>query len=127
MKKTDRLKAYASEPYQKATGVKTIQLRGNCDCLIINRLKYKEKYTNQQHAYSIFNGITFNPDIKVTNTCGIVQCIKKEHLLAVYKPNKEDAQYIKDNRSMYSIEELAFFVKTPVQLLQDYLNSQLDK
>lgn len=120
MKKKYRLKYSAKDEYQKAVGVKTIQLRGSCDCLIINRLKYKDTYTNQQHAYSVYNNTPINKAIKVTNTCGIEQCIKKEHLVAKYHPTKDDIEYIKLNKMM-GIDYLSHVLKIPEDLLQEFL------
>lgn len=117
-----KLKATGKDAFQKKTGIKTILLTGGSDCLIIGRKKYKNAYSNQLHAYCVYSGKPINSRIKVTNTCGVTQCVKEEHLIPCYKPTKDDIEYIRANKMMGS-DYLSHVLNIPKNLFESYLQS----
>lgn len=111
-------------PFSSLSGIMAIEGRGNDGCLLVDQESVGGRPI-QVYAFNIY----FSPKkkisrwVKVTSTCGFQNCVKKEHLKAVYSPKKEDLKYIKDNGVFYTTEELAFRLKVPEEVMRDFFTS----
>lgn len=126
MKRRYHLKSQANSPlFQKLTGIETFEVLGRGNCEIVKILS-QIRLPIQRYAFGIFQeNIDYakNSCIKITPTCGILNCVKKDHLKAVYEPTKKDAQYIKDYLNIDGVDRLAHVFNAPISLLEDYLKT----
>lgn len=99
MNKKNYNKSKAKNYFTKETGIPAVQLTGSSHCLIVDRktvaasLKSGEKAGEKVSLplalaayYYLGNDID---DIKVTQTCGVDQCVHQHHLVAESKDKKK--------------------------------------
>ncbi len=125
MKRKYRLKKRADNDYTAQTGKEAYTLHGGSAC-VVAVYKMFGNLTCQQYAYYIFNlkdlNLPFNTKIKVSSTCGATNCVNRDHLVAVYKPSKENQQYITDYLKTDGISVIAHNLQVSKELLQTYLD-----
>lgn len=123
MKKKYRIKKTAKNIFTALSGKDAFQMFGGSNCLIVKNLTVSGKQNVQRYAYSLYQEETYilNKFIKITCTCGVANCIKKEHLIAEYIPSKEEIEYINTYKDVDGIEVLAHNIKVPVELLTKFL------
>lgn len=114
MKKIYRLRKSATNPFTKITGIKAIQITGGSNCLIsiqktvtslprmvdrpisIKRTAAFFYLTSPEilksfgfelkvKPYNIYN-FTQDDILKVTQTCGVLECVHPDHLTIKIKP-----------------------------------------
>jgi hypothetical protein len=128
MRAKQRLKKTGDNEYTRATGNRAYTLKGGSNCVVsaIDSV-YSNKYKVQPHAYYIFNhkdiDLPFNPHIKITTTCGATNCVNRDHLIATYKPSKEDREYLKDWYKPANHDDMAQKLSVLPSLLSQYLAS----
>lgn len=115
----------ADNDFTKATGIEAIAVIGQLKCLVVKKLQYKS-IPIQRLAYAIYHypESKGNNAIKVTSTCGVANCVLKDHLRAIYKPTKKDIEYIHDNMGSPGIEFLSHVMKVSLPMLKDWWESQ---
>jgi hypothetical protein len=122
MKRKYRIKKLVrSTEFSKLSGVDSFEVDGGTQCHIVRSLTTKGM-PSSKYAYFLFIGnLSLNSDIRVKTTCGVKNCVKKEHLVAEYFPNKKDKEYIDMYYKLDGIEQLAHVFVVPVDLLEKYL------
>lgn len=123
-----RIQKHSKIPFTRLTGVECVEVMGGDNCLV-SKLKSHKRIPIQQYAYYIHNdmfGIEYNPKVHIKSTCGVANCIKKEHLQGTYKPYKEDQKYIADNIKTTGLSHMAHMLKVTPELLQHYLDTHID-
>ncbi len=121
-----RLKNTADNEYTALTGIMAFQLMGGSNCLIVRYPTKGRGVATHRFAYGLYNSKYakhFNKYVKVTTSCGVLNCVKKEHLHAIYKPSKKEADYIALYIKIDGIEDLAHKQGIPIDLLQSYLDT----
>lgn len=112
-----RLKKNAKNGFTALTGIEAFQMLGGSDCLIVKNKSVKG-YNPLRYAYMKYCGMNgINENISVKNSCGVLNCVKKEHLIAVFNPTIEDKEYIRVYSKVNTKEELAHWFKVPIELL----------
>lgn len=129
MNKKNRQKhAVNASDFQRATGILTIEQRGGSNCLLIDQIAVNNK-SPQRVAYSIYTETlkTFNlsTNIHIFTSCGVENCISKDHIKAIYKPTKPNIKYIQDHSHEYrnDLPELARLMQVPTILFLEYLDT----
>ena len=101
MKKKYRVRKSAQNEFSAITGREAIQLSGSSDCLISPHTTTGEGVSIQHLAYDAYyrpgedvirrkKSDMLHRSVKVRAICGVDQCVKKEHLEAVFKPTKKE-------------------------------------
>src|SRR5574343_357430 len=119
MRKKYRIKNRANNnEFSALSGIEAFELLGGQNCLIT-----KSKNT-QPIAYELYRNIQkMSKKIKVYSTCGIKNCVKKDHLIAIYKPTKKETEYIKTYAKIDGSEQLAHVLKVPRDLMENYIKT----
>lgn len=121
-KRRIQLKVSASE-FSRLSGTDTFEIYGGSNCVIVRALtQTKKSIPSPKYAYLIYNlhGAN-NGDIRVKTTCGVQNCVTREHLIAEYFPNTKDKEYIDTYYKIDGVEQLAHNLKVPVDLLEKYI------
>jgi len=121
MKRHYRIKKNAQNEFERLTGKETAQLSGIIDCIIYKKKTIGNKPAKEV-AYCLYNEIDkIGANIKIVQTCGIDQCVKNEHLVASFSPNKKDADYIKTYIKIDGAEQLAHSFGVTLELFNYYI------
>lgn len=101
---------------------RTISSIGGLGCILTKYTKTCRGVSLQQYAYWLFHKdtdfISPNKNIKVTPSCGVLNCVKKEHLTAEFVPSKDNLEYLKD----WGIADYtAHTLNIPQSLLNQYV------
>ncbi len=117
-----------STEFSKLSGIDSYENHGGFNCAITRALTFSKKEFSYikipapKYAYYIYNGIhDNNGDIRVKTTCGVQNCVTKDHLIPEYFPNKKDIEYINTYLKIDGIEVIAHNLKVPIDLLENYL------
>lgn len=107
-------------PFQSLSGVETFEVQGGNHCHVVKILA-QERIPIQRYAYGLYTRLEYaqNYSIKITATCKVTNCVKQEHLKAIYQPTKTEAEYIYDYHKIDGISSLAQKLAVPEQLLID--------
>lgn len=111
MKRIYRQRKSADNEYTALTGIMAFKMNGGSNCLLI-RFGSKKK---QKDAFSMYRDEFYklNRNIKVTSTCGVLNCVKKDHLVAKYYPSKKEKEYIE----IYGKEVASNSLNVPIEML----------
>jgi len=127
--RSKQLQLHANTPFTALTGIETFIVHNDNECHITKALTHKD-HPIQSHAYGLYSGIypkyKYNHKIKVTNTCGVKNCVKQDHLQAVYHPSKDDIERLTTYLRFSTIESLAHQLDVTPQLLQQYIDTHID-
>lgn len=96
MKKKYRIKKSAKNEFSALTGLPATQLSGSCDCLVAHQLTCSPSATTahipsnspvaiHRFAYSVYHQIPLHKIERVVQSCGVDQCVKREHLIGTLK------------------------------------------
>lgn len=117
-----------STEFSKLSGIDSYENLGGSNCVItrtptLTRKSFLYKQIPApKYAYYIYNGIhDNNGDIRVKTTCGVDNCVTRDHLIATYFPKKTDIEYIDQYLKIDGIEVLVHTLKVPIDLLEKYL------
>lgn len=122
MKRKYRLKKTAKNPFTALCGKRAFELFGGTNCLVTESVTTTGSMDIKKYAYFLYLDFkNQNKDIRVTSTCGVANCVKKDHLVAEYSPSKADLEYINTYKDVDGIEVLAHNMKVPVDLLTKFL------
>ncbi len=88
---------------------------GATNCILATKLTHKG-IKIQLYAYCIYNDYVFNTTIKVVSSCNILNCVKREHLIAYYCPTKGENDYILSYLKIDGHEHLANSYNVPLSL-----------
>lgn len=99
MKRKYLLKKHASNEFMALFGIEAFPLLGGSNCLIVKHLTYNGHPIQRVAYLGYISSLTHQGTsaIKVNATCGIANCVLRDHLIASYKPTKKDQEYIRDN------------------------------
>ncbi len=125
MKKRRRIKENATNEFSRLSGIETFDIiknDGKIEHFITKKLTHS-RMPIQGYAYRLYTDTEYNPSIKIESSCGLLNCVYKDHLIASYSPTRVDKAYILSNASLYSLSELADILKAPADLLSIYLNN----
>lgn len=101
--------------------METFEVLGHDHCHVVKILTPK-RIPIQRYAYGIYlNNLAYaqNYSIKITAICNVTNCVKPEHLKAVYEPTKKEAEYIYDYYKIDGIPALAQKLAVSETLLVD--------
>lgn len=116
-------KKYAKNDFTRLTGAEAIEMEGGSNCILAKK-KTMNGFDIKRYAYCLYidfrKGID-NSYIKMSNKCNVNNCVKQEHLIATFKPTKEDIQYICDNLKTNGIEWLSNVFTVPIPLLSKFI------
>lgn len=105
------------------TGILAIEVLNTDKCLVTKALSISGGTPIQRYAYYLYTNTPPNKHIKISASCGILNCVRKDHLIAKYQPTKKDIDYISTYLKIDGIEQLSKVLKVPSNLLTDYLSS----
>lgn len=109
--------------FSSITGILALEVLNKHKCLITNVLTISNGIPVQRFAYSLYTNTSPNRYIKVTPSCGVLNCVRKDHLVAKYVPSKKEADYINTYLRIDGVDNLSHTLKVPLALLKDYLSS----
>lgn len=121
MKKRERIKYLAKNEFEKKFGVKTVEISGALDC-VISMNKYIKTVDCKRKAFELYFG-SITREVTINTSCGINECIKKEHLTYTYKPFKKNQDYIKTYLKLDGSEVLAHRLGISEGILVNYLEN----
>lgn len=124
MKKNLRIKNMAkNNEFSVLTGILAIEVLNTQKCLVTKILSASKGVPIQKYAYHLYTKSLPHRYIKISSTCGILNCVKKDHLIAKYEPTKKDIDYISTYLKIDGIEQLSSVLKVPTNILEDYLSN----
>ena len=95
MKRKYQIKKANKNPFSGISGIDAVQLSGALDCIVTSQkskeLKAPHKISNREtipikkYAYHLYTNIRLSDIKSVTNSCGVNECVKQEHLIATLK------------------------------------------
>ncbi len=119
-----------SSEFSKLTGVESFILEGGSNCIITSSSNLSGFISETpRYAYYYYNDkkpLSWTC-IKVSTTCGVKNCVKKEHLVPFYLPDENDKDHIDNYLEEIGILNMAEALKVPVELFIDYLEKQHEK
>lgn len=100
MKKKYRIKKTAKNEFSKLSGIEATQLSGSIDCLVAHQLRVSPSATAtpftitksipiKKFAYALYHNVAISDIKSVKQTCGVAQCVKREHLEAEVENNNK--------------------------------------
>lgn len=126
MKRKYRIKKKAENEYSVLTGNEAFKMAGGSGCLIVKSAFHLSR-PMARYAYKLYSeDYDLNRNVEVSNSCGVLNCVLKDHLEAVYKPSKVDRDYIDTYLKVDGAEVLAKNLNIPIHLFHRFINS-LDK
>lgn len=113
-----RVRNSAKNEFSRIAGIRAIQMKGGSECIIVDNNTIKG-FSVDKYAYIIYNGIGYslNRNIDYVRSCGVENCVKREHIKAIYTPSKSDLEYINSYGKSMSREDLAKALCVPVDIL----------
>lgn len=121
MKKKHRIKYRKNNnEFSALFGIEAIQMNGGSNCLITKAMTTRDL---QREAYFAYTNTPHNPAIKVSSSCCVTNCVKRDHLVGFYKPTIKDALYIKENLLISSKDWLANALNVPLSMFEEYLKN----
>ena len=78
----------ATNDFSAFSGLEATQLTGNSECLVTKN-KTHDRMSMKKYAYLQYHEIYDTRTVKATKvkqTCGVDQCVNKDHLVATNKP-----------------------------------------
>lgn len=122
-KRRYRLKKSAKNEFTAVTGIRAVQLLGGSNCIAVGSKTIKSEKPCR-FAYRKYNKVyELNEWVNVYTTCGVLNCVSKEHIVAEYKPTKNDLEYIGTYHKVNSLEEMAHYMRVPVQVYEVWYNN----
>lgn len=123
MKRIYRLKKSADNEFTASFGIEAFQMKGGSNCLIVKKTLYYGMPVQRVAYCETINFIQGRAvaALKVTPTCGVLNCVSRDHLVATYEPTKKDHQYIIDNINTLGISFLAHAFKIPLPVFEEYM------
>lgn len=119
MKKKERIKYLAKNEFEKKFGVKTVEISGSLNC-VISLNKYIKTVDCRRKAFELYFG-SITKEVRVKTSCGINECIKKEHLTHTYEPFKKNQDYIETYLKIDGTKVMAHRLGIGEGILVDYL------
>jgi hypothetical protein len=123
-----KLKKTADNEFTALTGIKAFRMIGGSNCVIV-RSKTVKGIKPCRFAYRKYNGmdnkgayIEMSELVEIHTICGVLNCVGKEHIVAKYKPCKEDIEYIQSYHKVNSLSEMSHFMKVPIQIYTVWYN-----
>lgn len=124
MRKKYRIKQNKSaSEFTKLTGIETWNVYGDNQCILVKSTHITPKrLPSPKYAYYVYNlCLNTSHDVYVSTSCGVKNCVKKEHLQPKYKPTVKDQEYIKTYLKIDGIELLSKNLKVPIELFTEYI------
>lgn len=107
-----------NNPFSVLSGIEAFEMEGGSGCTIIKSKNY------QIQAFCLYNELSeISPKLKIIPSCGVKNCVKKEHLIATYQPTKKDAEYIKDYLKIDGAEYLSHTLNVPIGVFEEYIKT----
>ncbi len=108
----------AKNEFSAITGLKAMEMKGGSNCIIVNQLTISGMAC-ARYAYIkyIDHKYGLNINVHVSQSCGVLNCVKREHLIVEYTPSKKDMEYIKGYGSVMDDVELSHILHIPSDLL----------
>lgn len=130
-KKKDRIKSRKnSSEFSKLTGVESFIMEGGSDCIITSS-SHLSGFISETPRYAYYYYNDKKPlswtCIKVSTTCGVKNCVKKEHLVPFYIPDENDKDHIDNYLEEIGIFKMAQALKVPIDLFRNYIENRYEK
>lgn len=111
--------------FSQHTGIDSVKVENGLGCVVT-----RQKTTNGGQSitlyaylcYTDFKG-TINSNVKISQTCGITNCVHLDHLQASYHPSKKDIEHIETYLKIDGIEHTAHTLRVPLNLFKEYLKT----
>lgn len=121
MKKAYRIKKSARNEFSALSGIHAIEVQGQTHCLIVDKKTHKS-VPIQWYAYTLYcEKYNLNKFVIVRSSCGVLNCVKKSHLIANYVPSSEEADYIKTYHKIEGTDTLAHRLDITPAILESYI------
>jgi len=118
MRRKYTLKKHADNEFTAITGIEAILIMNGSNCLVVRKMT-ADRCPIQRYSYCLYsNNKLFykNPYIKVTSSCGVLNCVRQNHLTATYEPTTKDNTYILEHLKIEGHEQLAHIKNIPLAL-----------
>lgn len=125
MSRKNYLKQKGYCEFSRIEGIDAYEMNGGSGCIITRKTVFR-RINNNRRAYFAYVGFPIygaNYNIQVSNTCGVLNCVKREHLIAVYQPSKKEQEYIATYLKIEGKEQLAHTLQIPITLFEQYLTT----
>lgn len=123
-KKKYRVRKQFKNEFSFLSGIEAIPMLGGSECLLSKQKATTNHLPIQRHAYILYNkNIAISPSLYISSTCGVKNCVKREHLQAKYCPTEADKKYIKDWLKVYGKEQMAHTMKVPLDIFEAWLST----
>lgn len=111
--------------FSQHTGIESVNVENDLGC-VVTRQKTTQKGTSitlyAYMCYIDFKG-KINTGVKISQTCGILNCVQRDHLLATYTPSENDIEHISNYLKIDGKEHTAHVLKVPLSLFKEYLKT----
>lgn len=99
-------------------------MSGGSNCLITKHNTISGNISVQRYAHSKYFFYPLNNSkVKVKSTCGVLNCVNKNHLIAEYKPTKKDIEYINTYIKVDGIEIMSHRLEIPIHILTEFIKT----
>lgn len=114
-----KLKKTARNDFTAMTGIRAFTVNGGSNCIIVEYDTIRGMDCCR-YAYIQYNDVRYklSRNVHFKQLCGVMNCVKKEHLVAEYIPTKSDIDYINGYGTAMDDNELAHALNIPVGLLK---------